>query len=413
MSKGIDCNLIKSIREENPILAGMLDNGIIDAETAVQQYYMAKFDALKAVHHNKISEIVISKTGQHQWRTYVGTGKTRKLVTASTQYELKKKLLGYYGLSLENSITMEDCWETYIANHPSVVNSPNSTLRAKQLYEQHLKGEPILKRSIDKIKKPELELFCNELIKRKGLTRSAWGNIKAILNGIFEVAVDQELISTNTFKRVSIKVKFAQQNKKSDDDRYFNAEELEDLRNWMLKEYRATQNIACIAILIQAVTGMRVGELGALSWNDILEDKLHIHRELVLDQSTQTHRIEEHTKGYSNRFIPIHPKIKEYLKMIKARPIVWSDLVLRQDDGGYVTTCDINNVLKKYAIHTNHKIKYSHCLRRTYATLLYLAGVDKETIQEYLGHADLKTTEGYICAKRYTSSSIEILSRAL
>ena len=413
MSKGIDCNLLDRIREENPILAEMMDSGIIDAETAVQQYYMSKFDTLKAVHHNKISEVVIPKTGQRQWRTYVGVGKARKLIVATSQYEQKKKLLVHYGLHIEKSITMEDCWETYIANHPSVVNSPNSTLRAKQLYEQHLKGEPILKRPIDKIKKPELELFCNELIKRKGLTRSAWGNIKAILNGIFEVAVDQEIISTNTFKRVSIKVKFAQQNKKSDDDRYFNAEELEDLRKWMMKEYRDTQNIACIAILIQAVTGMRVGELGALSWNDILEDKLHIHRELVLDQSTQRHRIEEHTKGYTNRFIPIHPKIKEYLKMIKARPIVWSDLVLRQDDGGYVTTCDINNVLKKYAIHTNHKIKYSHCLRRTYATLLYLAGVDKETIQEYLGHADLKTTEGYICAKRDASSSIEILSRAL
>ena len=78
MSKGIDCNLLEKIKGENPVLAEMMDNGIIDAETAVQQYYMAKFDALKAVHHNKISEIVISKTGQHQWRTYVGTGKTRK-----------------------------------------------------------------------------------------------------------------------------------------------------------------------------------------------------------------------------------------------------------------------------------------------------------------------------------------------
>lgn len=109
MSKGIDCNLLNRIRVENPVLAEMMDNGIIDAETAVQQYYMSKFDTLNAVHHNKISEVVIPKTGQHQWRTYVGVGKARKLIVATSQYELKKKLLVHYGLHIEKSITMEDC----------------------------------------------------------------------------------------------------------------------------------------------------------------------------------------------------------------------------------------------------------------------------------------------------------------
>ena len=33
-----------------------------------------------------------------------------------------------------------------------------------------------------------------------------------------------------------------------------------------------------------------------------------------------------------------------------------------------------------------------HCLRHTYATMLYDAGVDVLTAKEFLGHSDIKTT---------------------
>ena len=35
-----------------------------------------------------------------------------------------------------------------------------------------------------------------------------------------------------------------------------------------------------------------------------------------------------------------------------------------------------------------------HCLRHTFATLLYFSGVDVLTCQKQLGHADIKTTLG-------------------
>jgi len=38
----------------------------------------------------------------------------------------------------------------------------------------------------------------------------------------------------------------------------------------------------------------------------------------------------------------------------------------------------------------------AHDLRRTYARRLYVAGVDLVAIQQNLGHADVKTTLGYI-----------------
>lgn len=409
----MNIQLIEKLTRDQPLLSKMLQDGTISPEAVEQSYYMAKFEELDKVHSNRIFQVEVSKTGKKQWRTYVGVGKTRRLLSDGSKYKLKIKLLAYYGLTEDKSVTMEDCWYQYISMHPSVVNSPNSTLRAKQVYAKHLEGSPILKRPIASIKKAELELFCNQLIKEHELTKESWGNVKAILNGIFDVAIDKEEISRNVVRQVKVKVKFAQSNKRPKENLYFNSDQLAHLRRWLRQEYEDTGNIACIAILIQAVTGMRVGELGAMEWSDILATSIHIHRELVLDQGPYEYHIVEHTKGYDNRYVPMHPKVKKYLQMLKEQHPVNSDIVFKKEHGGFLTTRDINRTLERYAYQNNLSVKRSHCLRRTYATLLYLGGVDKETIRQYLGHREVATTERYICASRDTDESLNVLSRVL
>jgi len=63
--------------------------------------------------------------------------------------------------------------------------------------------------------------------------------------------------------------------------------------------------------------------------------------------------------------------------------------------------------------HNPHGIPISidftaHCLRHTYATLLYKAGVDVLTAQYLLGHADVQTTLGI-----YTHLDAELKQRGL
>jgi integrase len=58
----------------------------------------------------------------------------------------------------------------------------------------------------------------------------------------------------------------------------------------------------------------------------------------------------------------------------------------------------IEYIVGSYPVAINGKIVNvkPHDLRRTYARRLYEAGVDIMAIQQNLGHANLKTTEGYI-----------------
>lgn len=63
-----------------------------------------------------------------------------------------------------------------------------------------------------------------------------------------------------------------------------------------------------------------------------------------------------------------------------------------------LTVRAINQILDKYPIMISNKLRVvkPHDLRRTYARCLYLANVPILAIQQNLGHADHKTTEGYI-----------------
>lgn len=65
---------------------------------------------------------------------------------------------------------------------------------------------------------------------------------------------------------------------------------------------------------------------------------------------------------------------------------------------GHLSVRAIEYVVARYPVMANgHMLTVKpHDLRRTYARRLYEAGVDLLAIQQNLGHADHKTTLGYI-----------------
>lgn len=101
-------------------------------------------------------------------------------------------------------------------------------------------------------------------------------------------------------------------------------------------------------------TGLRVGEMLSLRVEDIQNDVIHVH-------GTKTANAE--------RFIPVHPAIRE---LIPSKGKVWSY------DNCYTKL--LHN-LQKHADHTPHD------LRKTFATVCYLSGVDDVVTKRLMGHA--------------------------
>ena len=144
-------------------------------------------------------------------------------------------------------------------------------------------------------------------------------------------------------------------------------------------------------------TGMRIGELCALKWQDIdFENKvIHISKTLIRVKNKdnasdkKTKIIVDTPKTQSSiRDIPINENILSYLIKFKKS----DDTYLLTENKTFITPKQYylfyqnflkSNSLKKYNFHT---------LRHTFATRAILCGIDIKTLSEILGHSSVKTT---------------------
>lgn len=121
------------------------------------------------------------------------------------------------------------------------------------------------------------------------LPRKEWGNIKTILNGMFGYAVRKKYLLENPIEKVEIHVKFKQVVRKTGKTE--------------------TGDTVFLAVKLNFLLGLRVGELVALKWENYCNiNHLHIVREEVRNQETNTYEVVEHTKTNRDRFVVLVPK---------------------------------------------------------------------------------------------------------
>lgn len=104
--------------------------------------------------------------------------------------------------------------------------------------------------------------------------------------------------------KIRISAKFRQIVKKTGRTQTYNTEELENLNTYLYEMYAQTEDVAFMAVKINFFMGLRVGELVALKWEDICEEKqIHIVREEVRDQVANEITVADHTKTHTDRFV--------------------------------------------------------------------------------------------------------------
>jgi site-specific recombinase XerD len=131
-------------------------------------------------------------------------------------------------------------------------------------------------------------------------------------------------------------------------------------------------------------TGMRLGEIINLKWNQI-SFKERIIRVINTDEFT--------TKGKRERVIPINCKLYEVLVGLVPKIIDLNDYVFKKN--GFKYNIDyLSKNFKKAVKRTksiNPKTHY-HTLRHSFASNLVKNGVPITTIKELLGHVDISTS---------------------
>ena len=365
---------------------------ILALDSVLDELTMAKqIEYVKKVHPYSITPPA-NENGRWQTR-YRDADGNYKSIKAPTEEQIWKKLATlYFSNEHIEKLTFYGLYEEWIDYKKDMTGSPNTITRHKQHYKKYLESSALHGKKLNQLDSLTLEKECNQIVKNFNLSRKEWTNVKTILLGMFEYAVRKKYISTNPMPEVKILVKYRQVVKKTGKSQTYNTEELDELNNYLDAKYTETGDTAFLAVKINFMLGLRVGELTALKWTDWeTPTALHIMREEVREQENNRCYVADHTKTHHDRFVAVPPKAIEILESI---PRQGEYIFMR--GGNRLTNRQIAYVLEKYAERNGLKTKSTHKMRKTYASRLASNGVPLDAIRELLGHTDLQTTLGYI-----------------
>ena len=215
-----------------------------------------------------------------------------------------------------------------------------------------------------------------------------------ILNTIFNHAIDYELITKNPMTKA--------QKPKSDTKEKETLTENE-ARTLFASLTTKPLNPFTVGILIGLLTGVRISEMLALTWEDYSKGTLRINKSLERDS-----QVSKCTKNGEDRYITCPPSLIQILKSWKPIQqtyfkdklyIDWSRTspIVNAKWGNHQTQSNFRRWVRfhseEYNIPDNF---YFHKLRHTYVTFLYRnCGVDEETTRKLSGHKSPQAFKGY------------------
>ena len=164
-----------------------------------------------------------------------------------------------------------------------------------------------------------------------------------------------------------------------------------------------------LGILICLLTGLRIGEICALRWEDISlsEKSLYVHSTLqrIQDFSDDNQKktkisISSPKSQCSIRTIPLTDDIVSLIFSVFPNQ---SGFVLTGDDKCFVEQRSMQNHFKRVCIAASISIVNFHALRHTFATRCIEVGFDVKSLSEILGHANVTIT-----MNRYVHPSMDV-----
>lgn len=232
-----------------------------------------------------------------------------------------------------------------------------------------------------------IELFKNGNKKGDGgLSEKTIKDITIIIKGSLKKAINEDKM-----KHIELTFNYPKSN---NEKRIYvlTKQEQNKLKNYAL-ENLSNKNIG---ILISLYSGIRIGELCALKWEDIDLKK----GMLIINKTIQRIYVKDKNKNISkviittpktrnaNREIPINKNFLEIIKQLKGSK---EDYILTGTNKFIEPRTYrkyFNKVLKQ------NKIKHFnfHSLRHTFATNCISLGIDYKTVSELLGHANVNIT---------------------
>lgn len=243
---------------------------------------------------------------------------------------------------------------------------------------------------IKQITTEHAEKFANELlttggVQKKGLSPKTVSNTICLLRGILKYASHKENVVTGNLQSIQIK-------RSTKEMRVFSSKEQEKLCQY-LYQHRNNRNIG---ILLCLFTGIRIGEVCALRWEDISlsEQTIYIHQTMQRIQSKNTKNktkiiVTTPKSQCSIRTIPLPENLAKILAECSEEQ---TGYFLTEDADKFVEPRTMQNHFKKVLKENSIDTANFHVLRHTFATRCVELGFDIKSLSVILGHASVNIT---------------------
>lgn len=355
------------------------------------------------------SGIYQRKNGSYCAR-YVDRYGVRKSIYDKDLRELNRKLKIAEGRNAEgkvvkeSSMTLEQWYQTWMFIYKEDLIKPNTKVRYMNMYEKHIK--PTLgNKVLSKITKVQCMQLLKHL-KEKGLGWESQNSARIMLVDMFNRALEDDFVLKSPMKGVRLAT-----NKPENEPSVLTVDEQTEFFECCAGTWYNN------AFVVAVNTGLRPGELFALTWNDIdLEkkeinvDKTLLYSKLEGDEK-KTFHIDDPKTRTSTRKVPINSICEKALKKQYMQKKVISDRYREKEtkfsDRLFVTKFNtplnvqifneaIDRIVKEINLMKNELEQMEkftgHSFRHTFATRCIESGIQPKTLQKYLGHATLQMT---------------------
>ena len=294
------------------------------------------------------------------------------------------------------NVTLNDMMHTWLFDvlHNSSKIKPSTFQRYESIYRKYIKVSEIAGLKLANINTLKLQQFYNKLSKEYSYSQIKYLN--SVLKTFFNWCIDSSYILKNPCLKVDIKGNKSEviQSKRNE------VEILTEVEINKIKEYIKGTDME-ILILLDLATGLRQGELLALSWEDIDLD----NKTLTVNKSVKEVYIYEDENNRHIETIFQVPKTQNSFRTISIPDVLISVLKKRNKKEGLVfhdenrkplRAKNVSYQWKKILANCNIPHKKFHAIRHTYASMLLKNGVDIETVAELMGHSAISITQIYL-----------------
>lgn len=349
--------------------------------------------------------------GRYRSQIYIGrddTGRRRyKYVYGRSPAEVKEKetrVRAQLGLGLD-MLSQRDSFGRWADDWLRVKEAEGITSRQMDNYRHctRIWKEQLAGYEIGMVRADDIERVLLDLISA-GYAQRTVALYRSTIHQIMRRAVGR-VIPSNPVDQVRLAVAGRQEAAR----RALTAEE----QRWIWETPHRAQPVAVIMML----SGLRRGELAALTWNDVDLDARTITVNKVIEYSSNgVPSLRHMTKSAAGmRVVDIPQKLADYMAAMPKD----NALVIHSARGRIMTPSAWTKLWKSYMRVLNEKYGERtpadlermksgkpgpkaldmtippitlHWLRHTFCTLLYLAGVDVVQASAQMGHADVSTT---------------------